>query len=418
MSVAPLLRGITGDVPLWRCLTLMGAVLALPEASAWPQGVPLGPEFRINTYTTANQFLPSLGSDAAGNFVVVWAGYDQDGSGSGVFGQRLANGGIPLAPEFIVNTYTTGDQFSPAIAVDGSGRFVVVWASNEDGSSYGIVGQRYDSAGVPLGPAFLVNTDTVGAQYSPAVASAPSGDFVVVWSKGVALGIAGQRYSATGAPLGAEFQVNMSTGCPNSPDVAVDGSGNFTVAWTDEIRFGGSCPFATSGILAQRYAASGSPLGPEFRVNSTTAGFQLQPSVAASAAGDLIVVWAGSGVTGQRFLGSGAPAGLEFQVGAGASPAAAMDGAGDFVVVWTGGDGSSYGVLGQRYAGSGPPSGTTFRVNTYTTSSQTAAAVASEPGGRFVVAWSSNGQDGSNYGVFGQRYAEIVPVELMDFVVD
>jgi len=140
--------------------------------------------------------------------------------------------------------------------------------------------------------------------------------------------------------------------------------------------------------------------------------------VAAGAAGDFIVGWAGSGVTGQRFLGSGGPAGLEFQVGAGSSPAAAMDGAGDFVVVWTGGDGSSYGVLGQRYAGSGLPSGTAFRVNTYTTNSQSGAVVTAEPGGKFVVAWSSNGQDGSNYGVFAQRYAEIVPVELMHFVVD
>ena len=402
--------------PFFRAIA--GVVLGLPGASAWPQGAPLGPEFRVNTYTTANQFVPSIGSDAAGNFVVAWAGYLQDGSGSGIFGQRFATGGTPVGPEFQVNTYTTGNQFTAAIAVDASGRFVVVWVSNEDGSSYGIVGQRFDSAGLPLGPAFRVNTTTFGAQYSPAVASGPSGDFVVVWSIGLVVGIAGQRYSAAGAPLGTEFLVNTSTGCPNSPDVAVDGSGNFTVAWTDEIRFGGSCPFATSGILARRYAASGSPLGPEFRVNTTTAGFQLQPSVAASAAGDFIVVWAGSGVTGQRFLGSGAPAGPEFQVGAGGSPAAAMDGAGDFVVVWTGGDGSSYGILGQRYAGTGAPSGTTFGVNTYTTGSQTAAAVAAEPGGRFVVAWSSNGQDGSNYGVFGQRYAEILPVELMRFAVE
>jgi len=35
-----------------------------------------------------------------------------------------------------------------------------------------------------------------------------------------------------------------------------------------------------------------------------------------------------------------------------------------------------------------------------------------------VVVWSSQYQDGSNYGVFGQRYSPILPVELMRFGVE
>jgi hypothetical protein len=57
-------------------------------------------------------------------------------------------------------------------------------------------------------------------------------------------------------------------------------------------------------------------------------------------------------------------------------------------------------------------------VNTYTTSRQARPAVASDAPGNFVVAWESNTQDGSNYGVFGQRYSQIVPVELMHFRVE
>ena len=48
-----------------------------------------------------------------------------------------------------------------------------------------------------------------------------------------------------------------------------------------------------------------------------------------------------------------------------------------------------------------------------------------EPSGRglgrlrnFVVAWQSHVQDGSNWGVFGQRYGQIVPVELMHVRVE
>jgi len=35
-----------------------------------------------------------------------------------------------------------------------------------------------------------------------------------------------------------------------------------------------------------------------------------------------------------------------------------------------------------------------------------------------VVVWKSQGQDGSAYGVFGQRFAPMVPVELMDIEVE
>jgi hypothetical protein len=44
--------------------------------------------------------------------------------------------------------------------------------------------------------------------------------------------------------------------------------------------------------------------------------------------------------------------------------------------------------------------------------------VASSASGHFVVSWQGEIQDGSGYGVFGQRYAPIVPVELMKFGVE
>jgi hypothetical protein len=57
-------------------------------------GSPLGPEFRVNSYTTEAQMEPSVSADDAGNFVVVWQSYLQDGSGIGVFGQRYS----PIVP--------------------------------------------------------------------------------------------------------------------------------------------------------------------------------------------------------------------------------------------------------------------------------------------------------------------------------
>jgi hypothetical protein len=44
--------------------------------------------------------------------------------------------------------------------------------------------------------------------------------------------------------------------------------------------------------------------------------------------------------------------------------------------------------------------------------------VAADSSGNFVVGWQSYPQNGSNFGVFGQRCGRIVPVELVRFSVE
>ena len=223
-----------------RARILSFVVLMIVPRTAWPQGNPLGPEFRVNTYTTGNQYRPAVASDASGDFVVVWDSCAQDGSGLGAFGQRYASSGAPLGPEFRVNTYTTGDQALSAVASDAGGNFVVAWASRQDPGS-GVFGQRYASSGVPLGPEFRVNTYTTGYQASPSIVSDSSGNFVVVWNSytqdGSGMGVFGQRYAGSGVPLGPEFRVNTyTTGAQSGPSVAADTSGNFVVVWTSDLQ--------------------------------------------------------------------------------------------------------------------------------------------------------------------------------------
>ena len=416
-----------------RALLVFVALVCVSRA-AWPQGNPLGPEFRVNTYTSFSQAYASIASDSVGNFVVVWTSETQDGSNFGVFGQRYASSGAPLGPEFRVNTYTTNGQSLPAVASDASGNFVVVWhGDGGDGSSYGIFGQRYANSGNVVGPQFRINTYTTSAHFLSAVASDVSGNFVVVWSSqdqdGSSFGVFGQRYASSGAPLGPEFRVNTYTTVSQTyPSIASDSAGNFVVVWTSDTQDGSSF-----GVFGQRYASSGGPLGPEFRVNTYTTNNQGFPSVATDTAGNFVVVWqslgqdgfAGFGVFGQRYASSGSPLGPEFRVntytmGTQARPAVTSDATGNFVVVWEDQvqDGSSYGVFGQRYASTGTPLGPAFRVNTYTTVSQAYPSVAADSVGKFVVVWNSSTQDGSFEGLFGQRYGQIVPVELMHFRVE
>ena len=66
----------------------------------------------------------------------------------------------------------------------------------------------------------------------------------------------------------------------------VDGAGRFVVVWQ------GITDLASGNteVFAQRYAADGTPLGGEFRVNTYTTGRQRIPRVAADLLGDFVVV--------------------------------------------------------------------------------------------------------------------------------
>jgi hypothetical protein len=72
---------------------------------------------------------------------VLWSSIGQDGDGRGIFGQEFDATGARVNQEFQVNSYTTGDQDTPAVAVSARGTLLVVW----DASQNGVFGQRYES---------------------------------------------------------------------------------------------------------------------------------------------------------------------------------------------------------------------------------------------------------------------------------
>jgi hypothetical protein len=416
-----------------RRAAVLGIALVAIAAVARGQGSPVGPEFRVNTQTYGTQFYPAAGRDALGNFVVAWSSEPQDGSTHGVFGQRFASSGEPLGPDFRVNTYTTDAQYFPSIAVSASGDFVVLWDSiGQDGSGRGVFGQRFASSGGPLGTEFRVNTYTTNYQSGAAAAADAAGNFVVVWNSGgqdsSAYGVFGQRYASSGAPIGPEFRVNtFTTGFQGGPSVAADPSGNFVVVWASDGQDG-----SYAGVFGQRFASSGAPLGPEFPVNSYTTGPEYLPAVATDASGSFVVVWQRvntvtktSAIFGQRYSSSGSPLGSEFLVNGAqfANKAAiAIDSSGNFVVAWTD-CGYPFGcnpaeIIGRRFGSNGTPLAPAFRVNTYTPYPQTEASVASDPAGNFVVVWQSVAQNGNGSGIFGQRFAPMLPVELIHFRIE
>ena len=114
-----------------------------------------------------------------------------------------------------------------------------------------------------------------------------------------------------------------------------------------------------TGVYAQRYNAAGVAQGSEFRVNSTTIGRPAGPIIAMNASGT-----------------SSSPGAVRGKMAAGT------------------------GVYAQRYNAAGVAQGSEFRVNVTTAGDQWFDSAAMDGAGNFIVAWSSNLQDGNGLGVY------------------
>jgi hypothetical protein len=95
-------------------------------------------------------------------------------------------------------------------------------------------------------------------------------------------------------------------------------------------------------------------------------------------------------------------------------PSVAVDDDGDFVIAWESQfeDGSMYGVFARAFDATGAAIGTEFQVNAYTEERQNRPAAAVDGKGSFVVVWQSYFQDGAGAGVFGQRFASLVALDV------
>jgi hypothetical protein len=163
--------------------------------------------------------------------------------------------GGDISSEFVVTTFTDNapfadgnvtqyDQTQPAVAALADGGFVVVWQSMlQDGSYWGIYGQRFAANGDKVGNEFQVNGKSQDSQQQPSVTAlseAEGGGFVVSWqaqyqdgnqqgssqSGSSANEIVQQRYDKNGNPLGNTYaggNGDDTITITGSSDIEIDG---------------------------------------------------------------------------------------------------------------------------------------------------------------------------------------------------
>jgi hypothetical protein len=263
------------------------ALLARPHSvsALWiPDGTPL-------VRSAGDQVQPATVSDGGGGAIVVWSDSRRGETNFDIYAQRVSVRGTPRwGANGVAVCSAAGDQFRPVAVSDGPGGAIIAWVDTRKGD-LDIYAQRISSSGTPLWAADGVAVcDAPGDQYSIAIAFDGSGGCIVVWEDfrdGAAQrDVFAQRVDASGTVLwtsqGVPFQSSNRGGLPA---MAADGIGGAIVAWED------SLDASERDIRAQRVDAIGTKLwAPGGIAISVAAGAQTAPRIVVSRDG-AIIVW-------------------------------------------------------------------------------------------------------------------------------
>jgi large repetitive protein len=371
--------------------TLMSVLATAVLCLAAPVGAAptkAGAPFKVNSCTTCQYSLPALAGTPAGRFLAVWEGSSTNDP-RGVLGRLFDATAKPQGSDLQLNgALVTPEQYEPWVAADPKGEYVTVWSSYESDDDGDIVVQRFRADGKPNGTPIAVNVDNPANpvptdDFSPVVAKAADGGFVVVWlsllppsgsSPGAPPDVWARRFNAAGAPLGPQVKLSNGLVSGDRPDVCIDGLGRSVVSWTSVDHFG---PFEANlrGVTVRRLNPKGGVLG---------APIVVAPPLASDAASAVAC----------------APGNL-------------------FVVVWhtdLAANGEGFDILGRRYTAAAKPRGAVFRVNSVIANDQRLPAVSVAPNGQLVAVWTSKvDREVQVVGrSFGANGAALGP----DFVVD
>ncbi len=280
-------------------------------------GARQGTEQLANSTTLGEQTSPNVGIAQDGSLVIVWEGKGP-GDNNGVFYRRFQANGTAYGSEQRVNSTTNGEQRQPQLAVAADGRFSVAWYGKGNNDQDGVFVKRYDKSASSLGNETLVNQTTNGNQYSPTLAMNDSGRIVVAWvGKGIGdnAGVFFRVLNPDGSFASPEARANTTTAHKQvTPAVSLAPDNSFVVAWgsmqgsrddhDDDYSHGESDDEddddddgdGNSDIVMQRFSPQLSKIAGEVKVNGTLRGKQENPSIAINSNLQITVAWCGEGV--------------------------------------------------------------------------------------------------------------------------
>jgi flagellin-like hook-associated protein FlgL len=402
--------------------TQIGAVLE-------PNGVDEnGSEFQVNSYTASVQANPSVTGLANGGYVATWQSVGQDGDDFGIYAKIYDKDGKALTGDIQVNSYTTWIQSLPTATSLADGGLLVSWNSDSqppDASSWGVFARRYNAAGQPEGDEFLVNTSTSNAQNNPSITGLPDGGYVATWMSNHTgdANIYKQQYDKNGAVVGSETLVSSVPGTQHTPSISGLQNGGYAITWRSDQN-------GTNDVYLRIYGADGNPVTAEAIVNDVQTGNQIDPKITTLENGNFVVAYSSdqSGTndifyqlfdsTGNK-LGSNRMAN-SYTILNQQEPSATSLAGGGFMLSWASQnqDGSGYGIYGQQFDSNGNALGKEVKISTESNNDQDRPSIAGLTDGGVVAVWHSMDQDGSSWGVFGQRFAPVFSIDSQEKAQD
>jgi FG-GAP-like repeat len=200
-----------------------------------PTGV-VGSQFDIDNQDD-NRDNSQLATLSNGNFVVV---YQDEFAGSptdtDILYQVRAPNGSPVTGGVVPGGDGSGPEFDPHLAALRDGGFVVVWTDQIGASVSDMRATIFSDAGDPLPPSdpnaasIRVNTTLADLQDHSSVVALADGGFLVSWENHDLGLVRGQRFSAIGDKIGAEFTMqNGATDAGPEATLLTDGRIGFAV---------------------------------------------------------------------------------------------------------------------------------------------------------------------------------------------
>jgi Ca2+-binding RTX toxin-like protein len=360
--------------------------------------ISISPDFVVNSTTANNQYTPVITALADGRFVVTW--FSNEGTNNDIRARVYGADGTAAGADFIINSTTANDQSSPVITALADGRFVVTWSSNE-GTNYDIRARLYGVDGIAEGLDLVVNSTTLDEQYFPSITGLADGRFVVAWQsyEGIATSseIRARIFGVDGAAAGNDFVINTTTVSHQyNPSIVALADGRFVVAWQSYEGIATS-----SEIRARIYGTDGSAVGADFVINSTTADSQENPDITALADGRFVVTWSsdegaatGNDIRARIYGADGTAAGNDFVIntttdGEQYRPSIVALADGRFVVAWLSNETATADIRARVYGADGTAAGPDFLTNSTIPDGQYDPSITVLADGRLVVTWYS-----------------------------
>jgi len=242
--------------------------------------------------STAQVIEFSVASDGAGGAVVAWSTF-LSGISSDIYAQRVnASGLMQWSTGGRLVCGDVSDQFSPVVARNGAGSFVVAWEDQRAGFRSEVFGQLYNAAGTAQWtPNGLKLVGSAENALHPMLVPSGASDMLLFWeADSLGLGdVRGQRLNALGAPQWSASGPRMfQPGVSGLLAAVTDGLGGaFVVSNTFDVNSG------TQPLLVQRVRDDASL---RFTIDgvraSSIASNQTQLVAAADNANGLLLAWA------------------------------------------------------------------------------------------------------------------------------